>query len=200
MCRAEQREGIMNGPECRKEYAYTHCLHGQQLCCLYVEGCDCSTGRAADKLERLVGKNGSRGECSAAGDACCNSVPGQCPYPESTVACQAELGKNMQNGPECRKNYIHNHCLHGHILDCAVKENCDCPSGLGLQRAYESHRAMLQPWRFAQPGSVPLAAVVAAVLCAGVVALLLWTSSGVWHGGSVQSRSCGNDPEQVPLM
>jgi len=125
-CRDEQQAGIVNGPGCRSDYIYSHCVNGKQVSCIYTHGCQCGTGQ---KLQKLLPSNASHSErCSRAGESCCAEASAKCPHPESGAMCMDEIHNGISNGLQCRNNYINMHCVAGRKYTCLSQQQCDCSS------------------------------------------------------------------------
>jgi len=144
-CRDEELAGITNGPGCKRDYIHSHCLHGKMQMCSFAYGCDCTSGNA---IEAPSSSNATvHKACHAAGQSCCAESATKCPYPESGVACMDEIHQGIHNGPQCKNNYLHSHCMVGHAHTCLLQQQCDCSS---LQLV-EHKKATVQRRQEAEP-------------------------------------------------
>merc|ERR1712008_323796 len=44
------------------------------------------------------------------------------------MGCMDEIHKGINNGPQCRNNYINTHCVGGRKITCLIRQQCDCSS------------------------------------------------------------------------
>jgi len=202
LCLMETRNGIHNGPECKKNYIHSHCEAGHMHVCFEKEHCNCL---ALPDIQKVVQKrqevplvqqadsSRSNSQCGATGRNCCRKKLTSCPYPNSGDACLTEIHAGVQQGPNCKQNYIHSHCMADGMFSCRSQHHCDClqVEDGSIEQLYAISAGAAGSVHLHQhvghPTTAAAAKAASAVLLAAtfslVVALVTW---------SVRRRPCTN--------
>lgn len=148
------------GPECGKDYEYSHCVAGNVYGCVINEQCNCEAGVSPQKVgtvhQESLRKDSSNGTarlnaigavikgptaaCSVVGNVCCSNAIVNCPHKDSNSKCSAERLQGIDDGPECAAKINYGHCVNGARLYCLTANNCDCdsaPMPATPQQAYD---------------------------------------------------------------
>jgi len=207
-CLAEARSGVFNGPGCGKNYIHGHCEAGNTAVCFEKEHCNCLALPEIRQVQRRrwsvssllqAAANRSSSRCTAAGRSCCRLASQRCPFPNSGDACLTEIHVGMQQGPNCRQNYIHSRCVADRMFSCHMQHSCDCSlqhEDGSMEMLYStppgSADNFLMPQTFGHSTMAVGATVASAALIVAIFGLLVALVTC-----SVRRRSCANSGTSV---
>jgi hypothetical protein len=162
--------------------------------CFEKEHCNCSALPDIQKvvqtrqelpLVQQADSNRSNSQCGVAGRNCCRKKLTSCPYPKSGDACLTEIHAGVQQGPNCKQNYIHGHCMADGMFSCRSQHHCDCLQvedgsikqlyaiSAGAAGSIHLHQHVGYPTTAAAAKAAP--AVLLAATFSLVVALVTWS-------------------------